>query len=316
MLSSVGNVMLAARHSASSTLETMAVDTELISEVTAADGTEAGQEQLEQQEQATANSDVLSKAKKVITAVFAVKDRIVETLVKTQTPGQELDLYTDAFTILTRRQEINKIGEGNMETSSGKFVLPRADVLLPNDSLSDPYVDVNLVEFPMNPYLWSHSAQFIHSPVVSLNLVDSSGHDIPVVNLSHSIQLDITLDPAQISTHHVETLPKSVDNIEGVTDLPEAIKLELRYTLTVTADLIQLHGTGWWYVAIRNYDENAFEPNSYEDLSVYYDNDLEQGVTITYDLQLVTSGCYYWNVKADSWTSDGCVVFAILSSNF
>ncbi|XP_052783774.1 polycystic kidney disease protein 1-like 2 [Mya arenaria] len=371
MLSSVGNVMLAARHSASSTLETMAVDTELISEVTAADGTEAGLEQLEQQEQATANSDVLSKAKKVITAVFAVKDRIVETLVKTQTPGQELDLYTDAFTILTRRQEINKIGEGNMETSSGKFVLPRADVLLPNDSLSDPYVDVNLVEFPMNPYLWSHSAQFIHSPVVSLNLVDSSGHDIPVVNLSHSIQLDITLDPAQISTHHVEayledrsdmdvhsfwvnsntssihiivlpentsvplevfvqhgenptalkylqheTLPKSVDNIEGVTDLPEAIKLELRYTLTVTADLIQLHGTGWWYVAIRNYDENAFEPNSYEDLSVYYDNDLEQGVTITYDLQLVTSGCYYWNVKADSWTSDGCVTSQLSNTNF
>ena len=46
----------------------------------------------------------------MITKAFEVKDKIVETLVKTRTPGQNLTLRTDAFSIHTKREEIAKIG--------------------------------------------------------------------------------------------------------------------------------------------------------------------------------------------------------------
>jgi hypothetical protein len=46
----------------------------------------------------------------LITKAFQVKDKIVETLVKTRTPGQNLTLLTDAFSIHTKREEIAKIG--------------------------------------------------------------------------------------------------------------------------------------------------------------------------------------------------------------
>lgn len=55
----------------------------------------------------------------------------------------------------------------------------------------------------MNPFLWSDSAKYINTAVVSLDIVDSSGVTVSVSNLTTPIQLDITVDASKTILHQV-----------------------------------------------------------------------------------------------------------------
>ncbi|XP_053393414.1 polycystin-1-like [Mercenaria mercenaria] len=214
MLASVGHVMLAARSETAVRLEELNVkDTE--DDVLDSESEDNSVTAANDEDQLADTSDIeleMKKAKELITKAFEVKDRIVETLVKTRTPGQDLTLQTEAFTIHTKREEITKIDKAVLTSLSGTFALPSSEMLLPNESLTSQFIDINVVEFPVNPFLWSDNARFVGSPVVSLDLVDSTGEQIVVRNISEPIVIDILVDSTAVTASHIQAIiPDSED---------------------------------------------------------------------------------------------------------
>ena len=56
----------------------------------------------------------------------------------------------------------------------------------------------------MNPFLWSDSARYIDTAVVSLDIVDSEGETVSISNLSTPVQLDMKVDSSQAQLHQVK----------------------------------------------------------------------------------------------------------------
>lgn len=50
-----------------------------------------------------------------------------------------------------------------------------------------------------------------------------------------------------------------------------------------------------------------------EDLSVYYDLEETPSVTFNYTISFVTSGCYFWDVIEETWSTMGCQVRALIN---
>ncbi|XP_060067155.1 uncharacterized protein LOC132547415 [Ylistrum balloti] len=92
---------------------------------------------------------------------------------------------------------------------------------------------------------------------------------------------------------------------------------ELAHTILITPEFIQEHGIGSYVVALKPFENDTGEVETYDEYYADYlgptiKNEKAVNFSITYRI----CGCLFWNETADRWMSDGCRVSPLSNSRF
>ncbi|XP_050394123.2 polycystic kidney disease protein 1-like 2 isoform X2 [Patella vulgata] len=216
-------------------------------------------------------------ARQITRQALELAENVVKTVLRKRAPGgPPLILKNQMFTIVADRREAAALNNTVISADGGSFRLPAVDVLL--DNTSSAFIDTKFITSMLNPFVWDVSADNINSPVLTMNLYDADGDEIPVANLTTAIAIDIDV---------------SGNDYKGAEIFPVLSKDETMYYHTLLLNestnkalqvILRPHASN---VTLQVYVRKNYYPTEYEyDLveSLPKDIDLESDPDIDEDL--------------------------------
>ncbi|XP_040592237.1 polycystic kidney disease protein 1-like 2 isoform X2 [Mesocricetus auratus] len=270
-----------------------------------------------------------SQVAHIVTQLLQVVDHLQTVLLLGTLPGNlPAILVTPSISVYTDRIQPWSWQGSSVHTTAADsvtFTLPAATSLYPMEDSQEP-VDIRMMSFSQNPFP-SRSRFEVSGTVGGLRLTSSSGHPIPVKNLSQSIEILLP----RISEHSKPTMLSLAT--------PEALWVNV--TAGEAALGIQLHwGPGVPLTLSLGYgyhpNETSYDAQTHlppvaatgelptwilgpEDLpsgeGIYYlrvvpKDDLEStsGRNLTVGITAFLSHCVFWDENQETWDNAGCQV--------
>ncbi|XP_068248147.1 uncharacterized protein [Palaemon carinicauda] len=210
------------------------------------------------------------------------------------------------------------------------------------DTDEDIFIDVDI-----DPSNVPEAVEF--SPFVRRDATWDNTHVINVANNSSAIYLVIRPDSNNVTFEvlirfgeradddnydFAYQIPRNLSE-EGLDDLSPELEEEMTYSIFVSPEFIDYHGSGDYFVRVKQqvnfsldseyyYEEPAvpttLSPESAEEIDIFsmddyvypwYEEPPNPYANIelaNYTLQTITPICRYWNTETESWGTDGCRV--------
>ncbi|XP_028731528.1 polycystic kidney disease protein 1-like 2 isoform X2 [Peromyscus leucopus] len=268
-----------------------------------------------------------SQVAHVVAQLLQVVDHLQTALLLGTLPGGlPAILVTPSISVYTNRIQARSWQGSSVHTAdSVTFTLPAATSLWPMEDSQEP-VDIRMVSFSQNPFL-SRSRFEVSGTVGGLRLTSSSGHPIPVKNLSQNIEILLPRisehsKPTMLSLATPEALWVNVTAGEAALGIqlhwgpgvPLTLSLGYGYHPNETSYDVQTHlppgaATGELPTWILGPEDLPFGEGIYY-LRVIPKDDLESasGRNLTVGITTFLSHCVFWDETQETWDNAGCQV--------
>nr|Q7TN88.1 RecName: Full=Polycystin-1-like protein 2; Short=Polycystin-1L2; AltName: Full=PC1-like 2 protein; AltName: Full=Polycystic kidney disease protein 1-like 2; Flags: Precursor [Mus musculus]AAO32797.1 polycystic kidney disease 1-like 2 [Mus musculus] len=237
-------------------------------------------------------------------------------------------LVTPSISVYTDRIQPRSWQGSSVHTAAADsvtFTLPAATFLCPMEDSQEP-VDIRMMSFSQNPFP-SRSQFDVSGTVGGLRLTSSSGHPIPVKNLSQNIEILLPrisahIEPKMLSLASREALSVNVtagDTALGIQlhwgpGVPLILSLGYGYHPNETSYDAQTHlppvaATGDLPTWILHPEDLPFGEGVYY-LRVVPEADLESssGRNLTVGITTFLAHCVFWDETQETWDDSGCQV--------
>ncbi|XP_021075889.1 polycystic kidney disease protein 1-like 2 [Mus pahari] len=265
----------------------------------------------------------------IVAQLLRVVDHLQSTLLLGTLPGDlPAVLVAPSISVYTDRIQPRSWRGSSVHTAaadSATFTLPAATFLCPMEDSQEP-VDIRMMSFSQSPFP-SRSHFHVSGTVGGLRLTSSSGHPIPVKNLSQNIEILLPrisahIEPKMLSLATREALLVNVtarDTTLGIQlhwgpEVPLTLSLGYGYHPNETSYDAQTHlppvaAAGDPSIWILHPEDLPFGEGVYY-LRVVPEADLESssGRNLTVGITTFLAHCVFWDETQETWDDSGCQV--------
>ncbi|GAB1293700.1 Polycystic kidney disease protein 1-like 2 [Apodemus speciosus] len=266
---------------------------------------------------------------RIVAHLLRVVDHLQSALLLGTLPGGlPVILTTPSISVYTNRIQPRSWQGSSVHTAAADsvtFTLPAATFLCPKEDSQEP-VDIRMMSFSQNPFP-SRSQFAVSGTVGGLRLTSSSGHPIPVKNLSENIEILLPrvsahIEPQTLSLATRDALSVNVtagDTALGIQlhwgpGVPLTLSLGYGYHPNETSYDAQTHlppvaATGDLPTWILHPEDLPFGEGIYY-LRVVPKDDLESAShrNLTVGITTFLAHCVFWDETQETWDNSGCQV--------
>nr|XP_006817202.1 PREDICTED: uncharacterized protein LOC102808421 [Saccoglossus kowalevskii] len=179
----------------------------------------------------------------IVSSVSSLSDSVLRRM----QPGESaVNFSSNGLAIQLERTTSENMANKTPELPSGTFALPSPEIMFGEQNYSS--VDVKLVQYDRNPFIWDTTAEQVSSPIISLEIMDDNGTLIEQKNTAEDFI--ITMD-------YIEDEPELLTNIsenEISNAPPKYTVFNVTFPRTAVQIIITPNNTNATYIVYLKHD--------------------------------------------------------------